>query len=1277
MNFYPATAIAAIFVTLQLATSLHGAGFTTGKITAEQAETYNADPSFYKKGTLVHDILIATSDKVPDLVHQETAYQFDKLLSSIRPDVAKRIREQKVLCVLVGVNELTSDLPQFKSNLKGKELDFYNWRQRGFLTRKKGRPVVLFAEEDVLEYEGGMQIESILIHEFGHVIHLTGFDKALNDRLDDAFQRARAKGIWNDGRAAQRFRRVTSKTPVSLLDELVKAFPQQPRHLLRKALDGGDILVNGQRANAKVKVTLRDKVLIFFGGPKECYAHKNRAEYWAEGVQCWYNTNRTMDHDHNHIHTREGLKAYDPQLAALCKDVLGDGDWRFVSPRLRAGKDHLKDFDPADSPVAEDLPHIKEAALDYYDKYWKDYWKRLAGKYALLPRLQAEGVAALAAAAIRQGNGVRGAVIFPKQQLGCAKCHNSNDQAIGPNLNQLPRDATAEYLVEAILDPSKVIKKGYAAATLITQSGETHQGRVIDPKAAEVIVVDPNTGKAQTFKQDEIDEFITSEVSIMPAGLVEELNSRQDFLDLVRYLIDLRDAPRQAETTPHETGGAKLQGRLAGLHLLDQYKCMACHQADLPAVAAPAYQAPDLTWGDGRINPQYIKKFLTDPHQVKPGARMPNVLSQLDSKDRSQAAIALAAYITSKFEEPFTHQQPEEKAIARGQELFHRVGCVACHSPRDKQGAEKPLEDSAAMGDLSGKYNLKGLVSFLKDPHAARPGGRMPDLKLTHWEATDIASFLLQKSVATPAGTAVQEPLVTTVAAGKKYFQQLGCNACHKLENQPAAELHGLTADKLDGGCLSSTAGKWPVYKLKDTETKAIREALSAGAEPLEPAQQISLSLTTFRCTSCHQRGELGGVSAERDGYFHTTNENLGPQGRIPPSLTGIGAKLKPDWLRSVLTTGKGVRPYVLTRMPVFGAANVVHLPPLFEQVDKAPDVVFAEVKDQKAMRDAGHKLAGSDGLNCVACHTFQQKPGQTMSALDLTVMSDRLNHAWFYRYMQAPGQFNQNTVMPAFWPAGKAMRKDILAGDATAQIEALWQYLLDGRQARTPRGLTREPIELLATDEAVMLRRSYPGIGKRGIGVGYPQKINIAFDAQQLRLATIWKGRFAETSGVWRGQGHGTVRPLGTDVLQLAAGPELDNPSSPWKPDAGRPANRQFQGYDLDKQQRPIFRYTYSGIAVTDYITDIKDAGTGDVFLRRRLTFKAKDAPPEVTFRIASGKEIAAISGQEFVIDKKLRIRFQGPQKAMIQTTTGGKTLVVPLQASPQETQITIEYRW
>ena len=100
------------------------------------AEEYKLDTSFYKKATYVQDILIATSDKVSDYAHLEAAYLYDQIMSSIDKEAAQRIRDRRrVLCISVGHDELTSQIPQFKSDKTGKELDFYNWRSRGFLTK--------------------------------------------------------------------------------------------------------------------------------------------------------------------------------------------------------------------------------------------------------------------------------------------------------------------------------------------------------------------------------------------------------------------------------------------------------------------------------------------------------------------------------------------------------------------------------------------------------------------------------------------------------------------------------------------------------------------------------------------------------------------------------------------------------------------------------------------------------------------------------------------------------------------------------------------------------------------------------------------------------------------------------------------------------------------------------------------------------------------------------------------------------------------------------------
>ncbi len=82
------------------------------------------------------------------------------------------------------------------------------------------------------------------------------------------------------------------------------------------------------------------------------YAITNRNEYWAEGVQCWFDNNRENDSAHCHVNTRAELQQYDPDLAKLCAEVLGEGPWRYHKPMERdaAGRAHLVGWDPATAP---------------------------------------------------------------------------------------------------------------------------------------------------------------------------------------------------------------------------------------------------------------------------------------------------------------------------------------------------------------------------------------------------------------------------------------------------------------------------------------------------------------------------------------------------------------------------------------------------------------------------------------------------------------------------------------------------------------------------------------------------------------------------------------------------------------------------------------------------------------------------------------------------------------------------------------------------------------
>ena len=99
---------------------------------------------------------------------------------------------------------------------------------------------------------------------------------------------------------------------------------------------------------------------------------------------------------------------------------------------------------------------------------------------------------------------------------------------------------------------------------------------------------------------------------------------------------------------------------------------------------------------------------------------------------------------------------------------------------------------------------------------------------------------------------------------------------------------------------------------------------------------------------------------------------------------------------------------------------------------------------------------------------------------------------------------------------------------------------------------------------------------GPRAIGVGYPEKVNLAFDANQLRLALLWHNSFIGPSKHWRGRGQGFQRPLGDNVFKLHQGVPfavLNDLADPWPQTPARNAGYRFGGYQFDDQRRRTFR--------------------------------------------------------------------------------------------------------
>jgi mono/diheme cytochrome c family protein len=507
-----------------------------------------------------------------------------------------------------------------------------------------------------------------------------------------------------------------------------------------------------------------------------------------------------------------------------------------------------------------------------------------------------------------------------------------------------------------------------------------------------------------------------------------------------------------------------------------------------------------------------------------------------------------------------------------------------------------------------------------------------------------------------PLGQAEFAVDAARAARGREWFGKLNCAACHggiDVPARPARTLVEVSARPAEG-CLAGTVpAAAPKYALGDAERELLRGVVSRArtlAEPMPPEREVLQTLARLDCFACHQRQGFGGPSAAgREPWFSVVEgADLGDEGRLPPHLEGVGGKLRSEWLRTLLTTGRKVRPYMATRMPMFGPENVETLVSALERADVKPAALAEPVLEGREAK-YGRKLVGKDGLGCVNCHTFTTYGSLGVPALSLEHMHERLRWDWFQRYLPDPAALRPGTRMPTFWPEGKAVNTDILAGDTGRQIRAIFAWMKDGPKADVPAGLIRSRRELTVDREAVIYRNFIEGAGSRAIGVGYPEKANLAFDANALRLAMIWQGAFMDLSRHSTDRGSGYEPPLGDHVVKFPAGPAfaiLPNADHPWPKEEGRGTGQKFLGYALDEIRRPAFRYTFQGVQVEDLVVPrVEDV---DVTLVRTLRFTGEASGGTLWFRAAAGKIERGPDGT-WRLEDKVRIRFRGGAGAAV----------------------------
>src|SRR4051812_44591793 len=147
-------------------------------------------------------------------------------------------------------------------------------------------------------------------------------------------------------------------------------------------------------------------------------------------------------------------------------------------------------------------------------------------------------------------------------------------------------------------------------------------------------------------------------------------------------------------------------GRTDGQVLLGELNCVVCHASPATTNSRPG---PVLDQVGQRARVGYLRRFLRDPHQVKPGTLMPQVFA--DDPERDAKVEALVQFLATTGTP--RQDRPDGKLTSAGRDLYHKVGCVACHGSRDDKGQPaKTTPATVPLVDLKSKYTISSLAAF-------------------------------------------------------------------------------------------------------------------------------------------------------------------------------------------------------------------------------------------------------------------------------------------------------------------------------------------------------------------------------------------------------------------------------------------------------------------------------------------------------------------------------------------------------------------------------------
>lgn len=196
-------------------------------------------------------------------------------------------------------------------------------------------------------------------------------------------------------------------------------------------------------------------------------------------------------------------------------------------------------------------------------------------------------------------------------------------------------------------------------------------------------------------------------------------------------------------------------------------------------------------------------------------------------------------------------QLTKNELVREGRYLFGRLECAHCHDlpggMKVKDSALPELHHRAPLLTNAGhRLNADFIARWVLNPHELRPEATMPSVlhgEDKEQQAADIAAYLVTlREGKAPSPTKSDEE---QVLKGESLFQNLGCVACHRLDEPGMEDKFGRqslfhVASKYQPGALAAFLrqphenylwSRMPDFKLKEEEVSALTAYLLENAK--------------------------------------------------------------------------------------------------------------------------------------------------------------------------------------------------------------------------------------------------------------------------------------------------------------------------------------------------------------------------------------------------------------------------------------------------------------